>query len=77
MNLTEIAGVMGTEFWGEYSKRLKERREHILHDFYHYPLEEQNQWLRHAQYRGEMEAYDWIMGLPEQIIKDIKNGIHG
>ena len=77
MNLQEIAGVLGTEFWKEFTKRLEEKRAYTLHDFYSERIDKPESWIHHAQYRGMMEVFDWVRDLPNKIIQDLKKGTLG
>ena len=77
MNLQDVSAILETEFWREYSKRMEVKKNHILHSFCNDGIEKQEQWLRHARYQGELAVFDWVRELPNQIIKDLKQGTLG
>lgn len=72
MNLQEIDDVMHTEFWREFMGRLMKKRQSVVHSYAKDSIVEEKQWLRHVKYQGEIDGIDWVLNLPEDIIREIQ-----
>jgi hypothetical protein len=77
MNLQGIAEILNTDFWKEYIRRIESKKATVLHSFYNDSIEKPEQWLRHARYQGELARLDWVLELPNEIIKQLKRGTPG
>jgi len=72
MNLDEISAVMGTQFWAEYSRRLDKLRTEKIRRYLKESITTQDQWIQHAQFRGEIKSIDDILLIPEEILREAR-----
>lgn len=77
MNIQQIDEIMRTEFWQEFIGRVIMKKHNVTHSYAKDAILEEKQWLKHVKYQGELDGLDWVLNLPEDIIKETKEGILG
>ena len=72
--IQEAEQIFKTKFWSLVQSKLREKRGHVATRFNDDPIFTQEGWMKHLWWQGQQKGLDTAIGIPEQILEELKKG---